>query len=341
MKEVKIGLIGFGTVGRGFAEILVNKKRYFEEKYGFTYKVVAIADLVWGSIHNPDGIDLKKALQLVDNGQKIEELGEPGWDSLKLIHESEADVVAEVTPTNLQTGEPGITHIREALRARKHVITTNKGPIALAYDELKAIADDMGVQLRFEGTVLAGTPALNLALGPLAGVHFEEVRGIVNGTTNFILTNMETGKSYEEALKEAQKLGYAEAKPDADVEGWDAVAKAVILANLLFEGHLKPSDVERVGITGLTIEDVEKAKAESKRWKLIARVWREDGTVKAKVTPEMIGPEDFLYYVNGVTNALVFKTDHLGEVTIVGPGAGRIQTGHALIADLIEVVRGM
>ncbi len=337
MKKVKIGIIGFGTVGRGFAEILVNKKSYLEEKYGFSYKVVAIADLVWGSIHNPDGIDLKKALQLVDNGQKIEELGETGWDSLKIVHESEADVIAEVTPTNLQTGEPGITHIREALKSRKHVITTNKGPIALAYDELKAIADDMKVQLRFEGTVLAGTPALNLALGPLAGVHFEEVRGIVNGTTNFILSNMETGKSYEEALKEAQRLGYAEAKPDADVEGWDAVAKAVILANLLFDGHLKPSDVERVGITGLTVEDIEKAKKEGKRWKLIAKVWREDGVVKAKVTPEMVGPDDFLFHVTGVTNALTFKTDHLGEVTIVGPGAGRIQTGHALLADLIEV----
>ena len=257
------------------------------------------------------------------------------------MRDSEADVIAEVTPTNIQTGEPGITHIREALKARKHVITTNKGPIALAYHELKAIADDMGVQLRFEGTVLAGTPALNLAMGPLAGVHFKEVRGIVNGTTNFILTNMETGKSYEEALKEAQRLGYAEAKPDADVEGWDAVAKAVILANLLFDAHIKVADVERVGITGLTIEDIEKAKAEGKRWKLIARVWREDGVVKAKVAPSMVSPDDFLYYINGVTNALVFDTDHLGEVTIVGPGAGRIQTGHALLADLIEIARTM
>ncbi len=341
MKEVKIGLIGFGTVGRGFTEILVNKKAYLEEKYGISYRVVAIADLVWGTIHNPDGIDLKEALQLVDNGQKIEELGETGWDSLKIVRDSEADVIAEVTPTNIQTGEPGITHIREALKARKHVITTNKGPIALAYHELKAIADDMGVQLRFEGTVLAGTPALNLAMGPLAGVHFKEVRGIVNGTTNFILTNMETGKSYEEALKEAQRLGYAEAKPDADVEGWDAVAKAVILANLLFDAHIKVADVERVGITGLTIEDIEKAKAEGKRWKLIARVWREDGVVKAKVAPSMVSPDDFLYYINGVTNALVFDTDHLGEVTIVGPGAGRIQTGHALLADLIEIARTM
>ncbi|RKZ00124.1 MAG: homoserine dehydrogenase [Candidatus Hydrothermota bacterium] len=335
--EVKIGFIGFGTVGRGFAEILVNKKEYLSERYGIEWKVVAIADPVWGMIHNPDGIDLKKAVELVDSGQKIESLGETGWDSIKVARESEADVIVEVTPTNIKNGEPGLTHIREALSAKKHVITTNKGPIALAYKELKALADSNGVKLGFEGTVLAGTPALNLARWPLGGVYFEEVRGIVNGTTNYILTNMEAGRSYEEVLKEAQKLGYAEADPTADVEGFDAMAKVLILANVLFDANLKVDDVERVGITHLTVEDIEKAKSEGKRWKLLAKVWREGDVVKAKVSPEMVGKNDPLFHIMGVTNALVFKTDHLGEVTIIGPGAGRTATGHALLADLIEI----
>lgn len=334
----KIGIIGFGVVGRGIASILHEKRAFLRERYGFEFQVTGIADIVWGSVYNGDGINLKRALELVNEGKKIDELGEP-TDALGLATKDDIDIILEITPTNIETGEPGYTHIKTALQNGKHVATTNKGPIALFLRELEELAASRGVELRYEGTVLSGTPTINLALKDLAGLGIEEIRGIVNGTTNFILTEMEKGKSYDEALKKAQKLGYAEAKPDADVLGFDAQAKAVILANVVLGGNLKPQDVEREGITGLKPDDVERAKSLGKRWKLIARAWKERGVVKARVKPEMVGPEDFLYHVVGVTNAVVFKTDYLHDVTIVGPGAGSKEAGYALLVDMLDIHR--
>jgi len=336
----KIAFIGFDTVAKGLAEILIEKKSLLKEIYDFDFKVIAISDPIVGMIYNPLGISLEKALYLCKEGKKLdEELGEPGWDSLKVVKESEADIILEATPTNLETGEPGITHIKEALKAGKHVATTNKGPIALFYKELVDLSKEKGVELRFEGTVLSGTPTLNLALHDLAGIEIVEIRGIVNGTTNFILTEMEKGKTYEEALREAQRLGYAEAKPDADVEGFDALAKIVILSNVLLGGNLSPGDVERRGITELTLDDIERAKGEGKRWKLIAKAKKEGGRVEASVSPEPVSKEDFLYHIMGVINAVQFKTDILREVTIVGPGAGGREAGYALLTDMLDIHR--
>ena len=336
----KIAFIGFGTVARGLAEILVEKVEFLKRNYDFDFKVVAISDPLVGEVHNPAGISLKEALSLWKDGRKLgEELGETGWNSLRVVRESEADIILEATPTNLDTGEPGITHIREALKAGKHVATTNKGPIALFYRELIELSKEKNVLLRFEGTVLSGTPTLNLALYDLPGVDIVEIRGIVNGTTNFILTEMEKGKTYEEALKEAQRLGYAEAEPDADVEGYDALAKIVILSNVLLGADLSPEDVERKGITKLTLDDMERAKREGKRWKLIAKAKKEGNRVVAGVSPQLIGKEDFLYHIMGVINAVQFKTDVLREVTIVGPGAGGKEAGYALLTDMLDIHR--
>ena len=341
--KYKLAFIGFGTVGQGLADLLGKKRALLKERYGFEYEVVVISDFLKGSVYNPAGLDLGKLLSLVKETGRIDEYpeGEKGWDSLKSIRESNADVVIEVTYTDLQTGEPAISHIRAALESKKHVVTTNKGPIALAYRELSELARENGVLLRFEGTVLSGTPSLNLGLEALAGAEIREVRGILNGTTNYILTEMSKGISYPAALKEAQRLGYAEARPDADVEGWDAVAKIVILANALMGSDVKVADVERKGITGLDISDIEEARGEGKRWKLIARAWREGNKVRAKVGPEKIGAEDFLANVGGVLNALIVDTDVLGEVTIIGPGAGGREAGFALLSDMLNIHRSL
>jgi len=267
-------------------------------------------------------LNLGKLLSLVKETDKIIGYpeGEKGWDSLKSIRESNADIVIEVTYTDIETGEPAISHIRAALKCKKHVVTTNKGPIALAYRELLELARENGVSLRFEGTVLSGTPSLNLGLEALAGAEIRKIRGILNGTTNYILTEMSKGINYQAALKEAQRLGYAEAKPDADVEGWDALAKIVILANVLIGGDVKVADVDREGITGITLRDIEEAEKEGKCWKLIARAWREGDKVRAKVGPEKLGREDFLAHVGGMMNALIVDMDMSGEVTVIGPG---------------------
>jgi homoserine dehydrogenase len=334
-----LAFIGFGVVGQGLAQLLVEKRGYLKDSFGLEYKVTAISDPVKGSVYEEGGVDLKKILAQVDKEGNINGYsgGTKGWDSLKTINDSNADVIVEVSPTNIENGEPGISHIRAALGKKKHVITTNKGPIALFYNELSDLAKKNDVVLKFEGTVLSGTPAINLSLDALAGADVREIKGIMNGTTNYMLTKMAEGQSYEDVLKEAQRLGYAETKPDADVKGWDAQAKIVILANVVMGGTLKPGDVPTEGITKITVDDIENARKEGKKYKLIGHAWKEGKEVMASVSPQLVNAEDFLYHVNGVVNALTFDTDALGKVTVVGPGAGKKETGFSLLVDLINM----
>ena len=334
--NMNIAFIGFGTVGQGLAKMLNEKKAHLKSEYGFEYKVVGIVDLVKGSVYSQDGIDLGKILSICEKKGKI---GEEKISSIELIKKDCVDAIIEVTPTNLKDGEPGMSHMKEALKNGKHVVTTNKGPIALAYKELKKIAEENGAFLKFEGTVLSGTPAINLATMDLAGVSIKSIEGILNGTTNYILTEIEKGKSYEEVLKKAQNLGYAEADPTADVEGYDALAKIVILAKTVMNGDINIKDVPREGITEIKKEKVESAIKNGKKMKLIARAWREGNKIMAKVSPEEISTEHPLANVNGVLNAITFTTDVAGEITIIGPGAGGSSAGYALLTDLLSIHR--
>ncbi|MCX8169735.1 MAG: homoserine dehydrogenase, partial [Candidatus Methanomethyliaceae archaeon] len=217
------------------------------------------------------------------------------------------------------------------------VITTNKGPVALYYRELKELAKKRGAFFKFKGTVMSGTPSFNLIEGPLAGCYIESIRGILNGTTNFILSEMERGMSYEEALREAQRLGYAEADPTMDVEGLDAVAKLAILCNVIFDLDLKPKEIPRKGISSITLEDVKESLSKGKRIKLIARAEKIEGKLIAEVKPIKLSLTDPLANIMGVMNAISFKTDCLGEITVIGPGAGRRATGYAILSDRINI----
>lgn len=338
----KIAFIGFGTVGQGLTEILLEKKDMLVEKYDFHYKIVAISDIMKGSVYDENGLDMEKILDLVKTGRKLDEYptGVKGMDSLTTIKETSADTIIEVTFTDVKTGEPAIAHIKAALTAGKNVVSTNKGPVVKQAVELLDMAAKNNVHYGFEGVVLAGTPALNLARYTLAGNKITCFKGILNGTTNYILTRMEEGMSYDDALKKAQDLGYAEADPTGDVEGLDALGKVVILSNVVLGKNLSWKDVERKGITEITREDVEKAKAEGKRWKLIGSAEvQSDDSVKAKVWPEKLPLSDPLAGVCGAINALTYYTDELGPVTIIGPGAGRRETGFSLLIDLLEINR--
>ena len=336
----KLAIVGFGVVGQGLAEILLKHRERLRKEHGFEYSVVAVSDFTKGSAYDPKGLDLAKVLELAKlNGISKYPGAQTGWDAIGTIKKSNADVVIEATYTNIKTAEPAYSHFKAALESGKHLVTTNKGPTALFFREVAALAKAKKLQFRYEGTVMSGTPALNLAEFCLAGNEIREVRGIVNGTTNFILTNMEKGKSYADALKEAQDLGFAEAVPDADVEGFDAMAKVIILAKAVMGADIKVSDVDRSGITKITLQDIEAAKAQGKRWKLIGRVAREGGTVRASVRPEKLDVADPLAGVGGATNALTFTTDLIRNVTIIGPGAGKIETGYSILVDLLAIHR--
>lgn len=335
-----IVVIGLGVVGTGLVEILHNKKDLLKEKYQFEYTILGVCDLIKGSIYDENGLDIEKVLELNKTG-KIDGYPAPetGLSSIDMITKSEVDIVTEVTPTNVKTGEPGLTHFETALQNKKHIVSTNKGPIALKYAELQKMAAKNNVYLGFEGTVISGTPAINVGMRDLAGCDIKSIRGILNGTTNYILTQMEEGRNYTDVLKEAQKKGYAETDPTADVEGFDPLAKIVILANAVMGGNVDINNVYREGITDITLEDIERAKKDNKRIKLIGKAWRENGTVTAQVKPEPLPVSDPLANVMGVLNAVSFETDVTGNVTVVGPGAGGYTAGYAMVTDMLEINR--
>jgi len=336
----KLAFVGFGTVGQGLSEILIEKKEMLENKFNFQWKVVAISDVVKGSVYEEDGLDMKKILELVKSGKKIDEYptGIKNLNSIDTIKKTNANTIVEVTFTDVKTGEPALTHIKTAINEGKNVVSTNKGPVVKQSLEILELAKSKNVFYGFEGVVLSGTPALNLAKYSLAGNEIKSFKGILNGTTNYILTQMEAGKSYDEALKKAQELGYAEADPTGDVEGLDALGKVVILTNIVLGKKITWEDVKRKGITAITKKDIEQAKSEGKRWKLIGSAEiQSDGSVKAKVEPLKLPLNDPLAGVSDATNALTFNTDELGPVTIVGPGAGKRETGFALLIDLLDI----
>jgi homoserine dehydrogenase len=336
----RLAFIGFGTVGQGLAEILIEKKDMLSKKFDFQWKVVAISDFKKGSVYDKNGLDMKKILNLLKSGKNLDEYpgGVKGLDSIQTIKKTNSNTIIEVTYTDIKTGEPALTHIKTALEEGKHVISTNKGPVVKQSVELLKSAESKKVHYGFEGVVLSGTPALNLARCTLAGNIITGFKGILNGTTNYILTEMEAGNLYDTALKKAQELGYAEADPTGDVEGFDALGKVVILTNVVLGRKITWDNVKRKGITEITAEDIKKAKSEGKRWKLIGSAEiQSDGSVKAFVGPKKLPLSDPLSGVSGATNALTYNTDELGPVTIVGPGAGRRETGFALLIDLLEI----
>lgn len=340
----KIALLGFGVVGQGLAEILQDKGSSLSTNIGFDAKIVAISDVMKGSVYHPEGLDIAEALRVVKETGRLDSYPDTpglqkGWDSFRTIRESNADTIVEVTFTDVKTGQPAIDHCKAAFECKKHVVMSNKGPVSLAYQELAELAKRNGVRWGYEGTVMSGTPALRMPLVSLAGNEITQIRGILNGTTNYILTKMEEGLSYEEALAEAQALGYAEADPTSDVEGYDAQYKLTILTNIVMNVPIGRDQVERAGIRHLTPDDIQWAKSHGKRWKFIARSEKKGDQVIAKVGLEAIALTDPLAGVLGAQNAVTYDCDLAGPITLIGAGAGRIETGFSILIDLININR--
>lgn len=339
MRTYRLALVGFGNVGQGLATILRDTADQLAEQYGARFVIVAAHTASRGSVYDPDGLD--PAALLAAPGGRLDAVpaAHHGWDVARVLAEGNADVVVELSPTNLDTAEPATTTLRTALAGGRHAVTTNKGPVALHYPALAALAAAHGRFLGIEGTVMAGTPALRLGRELLAGAGIRRISGILNGTTNYMLTRMAAGDSYEAALAEAQAKGYAEADPTADVDGHDAAVKVLILGNLLLGGALSPGDVSTEGIRGLTTGAIAEAAAAGECWKLVGNVERTPGGLRAHVAPVRLPLSHPLAGVGGATNAVSFTTDLAGEVTLIGPGAGRVETGYAVLGDLLALAR--
>jgi len=339
LKNYRLALIGFGNVNQGLAEILQEHAPFLAKTYGVRYTIVGVCGSSKGSLYDPRGLKIDQLLAAVRNNDNLEQIAAPehGWDAPALIANSNAQVIVEASTTNLETGQPAIDYVRHALECGKHVVTANKGPVALNYSELSALAQRKGLCFGVEGTVMSGTPAIRLGRDILKGAGIQKVEGILNGTTNFILTQMEQGAEYQDALAEAQRLGYAEADPTSDVEGYDTAGKVVILSSLLFDQQLEMGDVERSGITRLTSADIKEAKQAGERWKLIGSLEKKAGKLSARVAPVRLPLAHPLAGVSSATNAISYDTQILGRVTLIGPGAGRQQTGYALLSDLLAI----
>ena len=338
MKESRLMIVGLGNVGQALLQILRDDADFLAKRFDAHFKVVAVNDMRLGSLYDPVGLSLQALLDGAKAGDLTSvQAAHKGWSVETMLEQADADTLVEASFTDLQTGEPATTYVRKALTHGRHVVTTNKGPIALHFHELQSLAKEHGVSIGFEGTVMSGTPAMALGINLLAAAGIQKIQGILNGTTNFILTQMETGKSYEEALAEAQSLGYAEADPTGDVEGFDAAGKVVILSNLVMGAKVTMQDVNRKGITQLTPQDIQNAKEDGRRWKLIGAVENVDGQIKASVQPTALPIEHPLANVGGATNAVTYTTRLLGDVTLIGAGAGRLETGYALIQDLLSI----
>lgn len=332
---MRISIVGFGVIGKGLARTLIKKKIWLKERYGFEPKIVSISD-VTGTIYSENGVDLQKTLQTSDKtGRIIDCEGARKMTGLEAIKELEAEMIVEVTPTNVKTGEPGLTHMLEAIKKGKHVVTSNKGPLALEYTRLVQAAKKHGVHLKFEAAAGGAMPLINLANEVLSGDEVQSIKGILNGTTNYILTRMtKEGTGFDSTLREAQELGIAETDPTHDITGSDTASKLVILSNAIMGTDISYKDVDIQGITQITPEAIHLAKEEGYVIKLIGEI----GPDVLEVAPKLV-PGNHPLNVDGTLNVATFKTDLAGEITVVGTGAGSLETNSAILSDIIHIYK--
>ena len=320
---MRIALLGFGSVGQGIVRSILAKD--------LDITVTGLADSRSGII-DAGGVDLAAALARKEQGEPC---GDPGISPTDVVERAEYDILIEVTPTNVETAEPALGYIRGALRRGRHVVTSNKGPIALAYPELRTLAEENGVFLKYEATVCGAIPLIHAIQEGIAGNAITRICGVFNGTCNYILTRMAAeGLTYEQALAEARDLGYAEADPTYDVEGIDAGIKLVILANTVFDMDTTLDDVERTGITLLSPEALQLAEDQDCTIRLIGEIIPRVGVLR--VSPRIVAKTHPLV-VEGTLNAVTVETDLAGDLTFIGKGAGSRETASAVIGDLLYI----
>ena len=341
MREVKIVLLGFGNLGKALARLLIDKQQTLHDQYYLTYRAIGIATGRHGIALNPQGINLQEALDLANQGESLTPLsaGELLEDSIECIRLCGADVLFENTPVNYNNGQPAIDHIHTALENNMHAITANKGPVVHAYDRLSSLAKKHNKRFLFESTVMDGTPVFGLWRDTLPAADIISFEGILNSTTNLVLSLMEDGKSLEKALTVAKSIGIAESDPQGDTQGWDAAIKVAALVTVLMGVSLTPDQVDREGIEDINLDDVTSAAAERTRWKLLCRAEKRAGEIHASVRPTLVGPDNPLFNVQGTSCAITFKSDVLGDLTLVETDPSPQTTAYGLFADFINATK--
>lgn len=341
MPELRLALLGFGSVGQEFCRILNEQNERWAADYGFSYKVVALATRSRGTLFDEKGINLERALEeIVANG--CFKSSNPAYSQINPIAITAlacVDLVFEITTLNIKDGEPATAHIAAALENGKHVITANKGPIAFNFHKLKNLAEKRDRHFLFEGTVMDGAPVFNLVRETLPGCRVNGFSGILNSTTNYILCEMAAGKSFETALQKAQEMGWVEADPSHDLDGWDAAAKTAALLNVLMSAKTNPLQIARTGVSAISAEMIAAAAAGGKVIKLLCKGYMVDGTARGRVAPVTLDRSHPLARISGTTSALTIETDFAGKLTIEIEEPKIEQTAYALISDLLTIAK--
>lgn len=332
---MKVALVGFGNLGRGLARVLLEKEEYLRDATGFFPKIVAAADIE-GAAVDPDGLDIKDLLEAAEETGTVAgypRKGEEETSALDVIKDVESDLVVELTPTSIEDGEPGLTHMKEAMKLGKHVVTSNKGPLVVAFQELEELSEEAGIEFRYSATVGGAIPILGLAKKQLSGDRVSEIRGVLNGTTNYILTRMSNeGVPFDVVLHEAQELGIAEKDPTLDIEGIDTASKMTILANALLDRNVSLDDVEVEGITRIDPDVTRLAQDTGNELRLVGVA----SSDILEVSPKLV-PSGNPLAVGGTLNSVTLETDLAREITITGFGAGPRETSSALLGDMVDV----
>lgn len=340
MKELKLALLGFGNAGQAFGRMLLDKREEIIKTYGTDVKVTAIATASKGNIYDSEGIDLQGALEdVVASGRFSEKHSLTDLSTMELAEQADYDVLVEMTPLNIFTGQPATDHIRTAFRRGRHAITANKGPIAWYFRELDHMAREAGVCFFYETTVMDGTPVFNLVENTLKMTKVTEVSGILNSTTNYILEGLAMGIDYDVIMERGRKIGFIEADPAMDIEGYDAAAKITALLNVLMDAGITPDQVKRKGIEDITIKDIEEAASRGKVIKLLCRgVRKDDGSVEATVAPVEVSKDDILAGINSTTSIVSITTDLMKKISVIEHEPEIEQTAYGVFGDLLRVL---
>jgi homoserine dehydrogenase len=333
-------MIGFGNVGRAFARLLEEKRETLHSQYNLNPRITGILTGSHGGALDPQGIDTHEAIALLEGGEDLTKLTatpvpEEGEEFIRIAG---AQVMLENTPVDYLSGQPAIRHIEAALSDGMHAITANKGPVVHAFQRLTQFAAERQCRFFFESTVMDGAPIFSLWRSSLPAGKLQSFRGVLNSTTNLILTLMEEDKSFEQALHVAQDIGIAETDPSGDIEGWDAAVKVAALTTVLMDQPLLPADIEREGIGDITAEHVMQATRNNMRWKLLCEAQRTDQGITASVKPVVLGQEDALFNVMGTSSAITFHSDVLGALTVLEEDPGPHTTAYGLLADLLNAI---
>ena len=333
-KPFRLGIVGYGNLGRAAVRLLAQKLERWRITEGLSLTLTCVLGKN-GGLADADGLNCEELAAY--GSARLDSF--PGFDSQfsfkKMIDNRLVDVIAEFTPTDRKTGEPGLSHIRDALKCGIHVTTANKGPILVAWEELSQLAHEQGLLLGVGCTTGGALPSVIAGRDAMAGSDISMIWGILNGTTNYILNRMESGLNYNEALKEAQSVGIAEADPSMDVEGWDTAVKLVILAKIVMDGKIDLKDASVKGISNLTAEETETALAAGHRIKLIGRAFREGGEVRASVAPESVDAIHPFYSVSAKDKCVRYVSDTLGDLFVSGGASGPIPAAASALRDVL------